>query len=178
MKKNNFYLLTGGPGAGKTTLLNALSKKGYPSVPEAARGIIKTQNAIGGRATHQGDRIAYRDLMLAQSVEDYLNYSTCKTPVFFDRGIPDLYSYTERFCEGENPSVTEAVQQYCYHPQAFIFPPWPDIYCHDEERKQSYEEAVETYHAVIKGYTRCGYTLITVLQGTIEERLLFILDRL
>ena len=28
-RKNNFYVITGGPGVGKTTLIDALKSKGY-----------------------------------------------------------------------------------------------------------------------------------------------------
>lgn len=176
--KKNFYLFTGGPGTGKTSVINQLTQQGYITVREAAREIIQIQHATGGNATHQGDRIRYRNLMLEQSIDDFLNHTALEEPVFFDRGIPDLCSYTKRFCEGENKAVTQAVKHYRYQAQAFIFPPWPDIYCHDEERKQSYEEAVTTYHALIDGYTHSGYTLIHVPQGSIEQRITFILDRL
>lgn len=178
INKPNFYLFTGGPGAGKTTLLNALKANGYTIVPEAARAIIRAQNKLGGHATHNGDRIVYRDLMLQHSIDDFLHQDSHQEPVFFDRGIPDLYSYTQRFCEGDNNAVNDAVKRFRYHRLAFIFPPWAEIYCHDEERKQSFDEAIATYEAVLTGYKTCGYELVTVPPGSIEERVKFILFHL
>ena len=63
----NFYILSGGPGAGKTTTLEALRARGFACVDEAARQILKEQKASGGDATHDGDRVKYRDLTLSRS---------------------------------------------------------------------------------------------------------------
>lgn len=174
-KQNNFFLFTGGPGAGKTSVLDELSRQGLTTIPEVARAIIKHQNAIGGNATHNGDRIAYRDLMLINSIEDYMKNSNLDNLLFFDRGIPDLYSYSNRFCNGVTKAITEAVTKFRYNPQVFLFPPWPEIYCHDTERKQYYDEAVKTYHAVKEGYTICGYHLIEVPKLSVKQRVDFIL---
>jgi len=71
--KNNYILFTGGPGSGKTTVLSELSKQGHLIVREVARDIIKTQLSIGSDATHFGNRVAYLDLMLKQSITDFNN---------------------------------------------------------------------------------------------------------
>lgn len=178
MTKSNFYLFTGPPGAGKTTLLDALAKQNQFVVPEVARAIIKQQQATGGNATHMGDRIAYSHLMLTASIADFLNCDVKDHCVFFDRGIPDLYSYTKRFCGGLSTEVSQAVLQYRYNTKAFIFPVWPEIYCHDTERKQTLEEAIDTYYAVKEGYTACGYTLIEVPKLSVSERVDFILNNI
>lgn len=171
----NYFLFTGGPGAGKTAVIEELDKRGYHVVPEAARNIIRHQRKTGGHATHDGDRVTYVELMLQQSLKDYRDNMLTESPVFFDRGIPDLYSYSKRFCGGVSASVGEAIAHCRYHPLAFVFPPWPEIYCHDEERKQSMDEAIETWHAVRDGYATCGYITVTVPKLPIDVRVAFIL---
>lgn len=171
----NFFLFTGGPGAGKSTVLDELSRQGLSVVPEVARAIIKEQHAIGGNATHNGNRTIYCDLMLMKSIEDYIQNSTLNEIVFFDRGIPDLYSYSNRFCGGVDSAIQDAVNHFRYNPQVFLFPPWPEIYCHDTERKQDYQEAIDTYHAVKEGYNACGYSVIEVPKCSIKARADFIL---
>jgi predicted ATPase len=107
----NFYLFTGGPGAGKTTVLEELKQQGHLVIAEAARDIIKNQQAIGGNATHTGNRIEYCDLMLKKSIADYTKMvPVTERIIFFDRGIPDLYSYSERFCSGVTSEIIEAVK--------------------------------------------------------------------
>lgn len=65
-----------------------------------------------------------------------------------------------------------------YHSTAFILPPWREIYQTDAERDQSYEQAVRVYESVREWYVQCGYTLIDVPRGTIDERCEFVLRSL
>lgn len=55
---------------------------------------------------------------------------------------------------------------------------WPEIYCHDIERKQDFQEVIETYHSVQKAHTACGYQLIEVPKVSVIDRVHFILDAL
>lgn len=134
IQKPNFYLFTGGPGAGKSTVIELLAKKKRFVVPEVARNIIRHQKTIGGSATHDGDRISYTALMLEQSIEDFERLTSVNVPVYFDRGLPDLYAYTTRYCGGVTEPVKQAIAQYRYNPMVFLFPPWSEIYCHDDVR--------------------------------------------
>jgi predicted ATPase len=91
--RSNFHIFTGGPGAGKTSVLEALRARGFACVEESGRKIIREQATIGGNIHHNGDRVAYRDLMLSRAMEDFVRMSAQEGPVFFDRGIPDLAGY-------------------------------------------------------------------------------------
>lgn len=174
-KKLNYFLFSGGPGAGKTTVIEQLTQLGHLTVPEVARDIIRHQHAIGGNATHDGDRISYTHLMLQKSIDDFKQHQLIEDTIFFDRGLPDLYCYNMEFCNGVLPEVQDAIQCYHYNPQVFIFPPWPEIYCQDSERKQNFEEAIKTWHAVMEGYQACGYSPIEVPKLSVAERVEFIL---
>jgi predicted ATPase len=175
----NYYILTGGPGAGKTAVLNELEHQGYLIVAEVARAIIKNQQAIGGNITHNGDRKKYCDLMLKESVADFIKMRAINNKViFFDRGIPDLYSYSKRFCGGVTPAINEFVKRYRYNQKVFLFPPWPEIYCHDTERKQGLNEAIDTYHAIKEAYTACGYEMIEVPKDSIAARVDYIMQKI
>lgn len=176
LNKPNFYIFTGGPGAGKTTVLNELEKLNYNCIPEVARAIIKEQHASGGNALHTGDRISYADLMLKNSMRDFMTASSKKNLHFFDRGIPDLYSYLSQYCGGVTETLQEAIKHYRYNTQVFLFPPWPEIYCHDTERKLSLDEAIQTYHSVKTAYELCGYKTVDVPKSSITERVHFILN--
>lgn len=174
--KPNFYIFTGGPGAGKTTLLNELSKHHYGCIPEVARAIIKEQHAIGGNALHTGDRISYANLMLKQSIDDYISNLSRSDPLFFDRGIPDLHSYLSQYADGIPAAFEHAIKTYRYNPLVFLFPPWPEIYCHDTERKQAFSEAIKTYHSLKRSYKICAYQLVDVPKASVEKRMQFILE--
>jgi len=52
------YILTGAPGSGKTSILQALQRRGYDVVPEAATTVITEEQAAGiGRPWEQPDFI-------------------------------------------------------------------------------------------------------------------------
>ena len=176
MNKLSFFIFTGGPGAGKTTVLSELEKKGHLIVPEAARNIIKAQRLTRGDAHHTGDKEAYCELMLKQSLLDYQSMSSIEKPVFFDRGIPDLYSYAKRFHLSLLTQITVEIHNYRYNPNVFLFPYWPEIYTQDNERKQTPQEALETYEAVKVAYTECGYRLIEIPKISIKDRVNYILQ--
>ncbi|HGK6710616.1 TPA: AAA family ATPase, partial [Legionella pneumophila] len=80
--KPNFFILTGGPGSGKTSVLTVLAQKGFLTVPEVGRKIIKEQQLIGGNVIHTGDRDAFLELMLRYSLDDYQKMQEKQTAVF------------------------------------------------------------------------------------------------
>src|SRR5665811_738884 len=82
--KNNYYIFTGGPGAGKSSVLDELKNRGFTVVAEVGRKVIKEQLAFGGNATHTGDKVAFRDLMLKHSIADYTDHLQTKGTVLFD----------------------------------------------------------------------------------------------
>lgn len=174
---NNYFVLTGGPGAGKTTVLKELARQGYSTVDEVARQIIKEQTRIGGDAHHNGDQAKYRDLTLSRSLLFYDQAAKLKGPVFFDRGIPELRGYGLKEGETTPDYVTRAVELYRYSNDVFLFPPWQDIYTHDEERKHDFAHAVRVHEETRTCYATCGYTCIDVPKISVEKRAAFIVDR-
>src|SRR6195952_3394321 len=178
MIRDNFYIFSGGPGAGKTTTLLALRARGYICVDEVARHILKEQAAIGGDAHHTGNRARYRDLTLQRMLQDYHAVAETHGPVFSDRAIPELSGYGNPPGEGDPPRVARAIAECRYNPSVFMFPPWEEIYCHDELRKHTFAEAVATFEAIKAMYPKNGYQVVEVPRASVEERAEFILKNL
>ncbi|NDW10882.1 AAA family ATPase [Dysgonomonas sp. 520] len=176
MYKENYYIITGGPGVGKTSLINELGSRGYNTVSEVAREIIKHQVETNGKALPWSDRKLYSDLMLKHSIGDYLRLAESPEIFFFDRGIPDTYGYEVLLGFQIEKNLDMAVREYKYNRTVFILPPWEDIYHTDTERKQDYEEAVNTYMVMRSVYTQLGYNLIEVPKLPVEERADFVLQ--
>ena len=57
-----------------------------------------------------------------------------------------------------------------------MLPPWKEIYTSDNERYESFEQAVEIHHYLKKTYLQIGYTISIVPYGSIQERTDYILD--
>lgn len=177
-ERPNFYILTGGPGAGKTTTLAVLRARGFHCVDEAARQILKEQAAIGGDATHDGDQRRYRDLTLDRSILLFEAVDERAAPVFFDRGIAENRDYAVPPGEAPPAHMMQAIRRYRYAPVVFIFPPWREIYRHDEERKHSFAHAEQVFADIAVAYRECGYQLCEVPCLPVEARVDFILRRI
>lgn len=178
MHNNNYYILTGGPGSGKTTTLKELQIRGYPVIQEVARTIIQKQLSISGNALPWLDTTMYSMLMLKESIANYIEYDPVDKPCFFDRGIPDTLAYNELIGLKTDPAVQQTALSYVYNKNVFIFPPWQEIYVTDNERKQTFDVAIDTYQAIKKIYTTNSYNLITVPLLSPEERAEWILEYL
>lgn len=172
--KNNFFIITGGPGSGKSSVLEELKTLGYTTVCEVGRKIIKEQLAIGGNAIHSGDQAAFLDLMFKYSLADFTSLADKNNIVFFDRGIPELLGYSWLISKPISKVMLDAIKQYRYNSNVFLFPPWEDIYKHDEERKQDFQEAVATYQYIKRAYLESGYKLVEVPKISISSRVEFI----
>lgn len=176
--KNSLYVITGGPGAGKTAILDELQRRGHICVPEVARELIREQVRSGGDALPWGDRAQYARLMLDWSVSSYLKHASARLPTFFDRGIPDTLCYA-RLIDLQQASaerIKTACAQCRYNSRVFIAPPWEEIYETDQERKQTFAEAVRTYQTMWDTYQQCRYELLEIPRGTPAERAGFIME--
>lgn len=167
-------VISGGPGAGKTALLDELERRGFGCVAEVARQIIQEQVRDGGDALPWGDRAGYCELMLARSIDSFReNDPTVVT--FFDRGIPDTLCYA-RLVGLPEERIAEACRRYRYARRVFLAPPWREIYAVDEERRQSYDEAVRTCELMARVYEECGYEVVELPRVPVVERADFVLS--
>ena len=112
--------------------------------------------------------------ILEKEVEAYR--SALSAPTFFERGVIDAVAF---LASAGGLSETEAdslVAEYPYQ-AVFIFPPWEEIYCVDEERDHTFAHAEAVYHATSRFYRRCGYEPVEVPRASIEDRGRFILGQ-
>jgi len=177
---NNFHVITGGPGSGKTSLINELNNSGYLTVPEEGRRIIKEQIESAGEGLPWKNKPVFAALMLKSSLEAYqkMLQESAGPLVFFDRGIPDTIGYMELENIPISPETELIIRANPYHINVFLLPPWKDIYETDTERKQSWQEAVNTCEIMKEIYTRYGYNIIDVPFDTVINRKKFILNNL
>ena len=174
---SHLFIVTGGPGAGKSTLIEALRHAGFATAPEAGRAIIRSQQAIGGKALPDADRALYAELMLAMDLRSHQDAAARSGPVFFDRGIPDTLGYLRLIGLPEPAHMRKAAELFRYNTTVFIAPPWPGIYATDTERRQSLDEAERTYDAMRAVYAELGYNLEPLPLASVQERLEFVLAR-
>ena len=119
---DHFFVVTGGPGAGKTSLITELARRGFHTIPESGRAIIREEMAIGGDALPWGNRTAYAERMLQQDLHAYSAAQALPSPVIFDRGIPDIMGYLTLCGLPVPPHVTAAAEKTLYNRRVFLAP--------------------------------------------------------
>ncbi len=167
----DLVVLTGGPGAGKTTLIAELVRRGHRARPESARRILKEQALFGGRATGPTDRVLFAETILAWEVRAWVDEQACEGLVFFDRAAPEAAAML-----GLPPPdhFARAAARFRFARRVFIAPPWREIYVQDEERKQTWDEALATDAACRAAYAYFGYDLVELPLTDVSARADFV----
>jgi len=171
-----FFVITGGPGSGKSTLIDELEARGYARSLEAGRGVIQDQVAIGGDALPWERPSLFAELMLCWEMRSYQIAQRSSGPVFFDRGVPDIFGYLRLMNLAVPAHVRKAAEVFRYSRKVFISPPWPEIFAQDRERKQDFDEAVRTYEVMVLTYRDLGYELIELPRVPVEGRVEFVIN--
>lgn len=182
MEKESQYfegiLITGGPGSGKTTLLNQLAANGFLVHEEVARRVIKEQMALQSKAVPWDDILAFSELAKNTMLEEYPKVNERQGIHFFDRGIPDLIGYMHLAKITIPRSLYKALEQVDYSSKAFILPPWEKIYAVDNERKETFEEAVRVYESLRSTYLELGFSLQEIPLGKVEDRMKSVVEKI
>jgi predicted ATPase len=97
--------------------------------------------------------------------------------VFIDRGIPDVIAYMDYIGDSYPDHFEQACREHQYS-KIFILPPWEEIYVSDAERYENFEQAKLIQNHLESTYQNYGYQLIEVPKGTVDQRILFILEQI
>ena len=171
-------VITGGPGTGKSSIINELIHRGYTCVEEISRQVTLDAKKEGIDQLFLTNPLVFSELLLKGREQQYIEANKLDVnTVFLDRGVPDVLaymdfigdSYPQRFIDACNDSVYDFV---------FILKPWQDIYTIDNERYESFEQAIEIHEHLLKTYQSHNYQLLDVPFDTVEKRVNHILKML
>lgn len=158
-------------------VINFLAKKGYACYPEISRAITAAAQKSGIEQLFLTEPLLFSEKLLEGRTQQFTAAKNQSAEVaFIDRGIPDITAYLDYHGDDYPRKFTEANQKYRYD-TVFIFEPWREIYNSDQERYESYEQALEIQGFLRESYKQLGYELIVMPRGSVEERAEFILKQ-
>lgn len=160
-------VITGGPCTGKTSLINTLPLCSFTIYNEVAREVIKQQLALGSNKVPWDNVTEFSKLVLADQISDFKNASNGVS--VFDRGIPDILAYITHGNQAIFPDLETALQNHIYD-KVFILTPAEEIYETDEERRESFENAVLIHKQLVAAYQSLGYTPIEIPLLPLDKR--------
>ncbi len=167
--KKELVVITGGPGTGKTTIIDALIEQGYACFPEISRQVTLEAKKQGIEQLFLEKPLLFSELLLEGRRKAEI--------VFMDRGIPDILAYMHYIGDSYPAFFDHACREHQYA-KIFVLPPWEEIYESDEARYENFEQAKLIFDHLIETYEKYGYQLIEVPQGTVEQRIQYILGQL
>ncbi len=169
-------VISGCSGGGKSTLLEELSRRGYATVEEPGRRIVKEELAGQGAALPWLDPVAFARRAIVMALEDQKLAETQAGWTFFDRGLIDAAAALQA-ATGE-AALETLRDRHRYHQTVFLTPPWPEIYVNDPERRHSFEEAVAEYERLTSAYPEIGYEVFILPKTDVVIRADFLLSHL
>jgi len=169
-------VISGCSGGGKSSLLGELQRRGYATVVEPGRRIIAEQTRQGGNALPWSDMAAFLREALHVAEIDLKTIAWNAGPIFFDRGLIDAAAALQRLFDV--PLSQSLGESRPYGRLVFLAPPWPEIYCADEDRRHEFYEAEAEYHHLDRTYRALGYQVRLLPKASVADRADFVLEAL
>lgn len=176
--QKEIIVIIGGPGTGKTSIIEKLIANGHCCYPEISRQVTLEAQKQGIEQLFLKNPLLFSELLLEGRKKQF--ESACNEPhevVFLDRGIPDVLAYMH-YIGDSYPSFFDTACREHKYTRIFILPPWEEIYVSDRERYENFEQAKLIYNHLTETYQNYGYELIEVPKDSVDNRILFILDKI
>lgn len=177
MRRNldRLIIISGCSGGGKSTLLEELARRGYATIEEPGRRIVREEKNGLGSALPWVDMEAFARRAVAMSLEDR-DQAPETDWVFFDRGLIDAASALHAVCA--DGLLHKLKNNHRYNRRVFLTPPWPEIYVSDGERQHDFAAAVAEYDRLIHDYRVLNYETTLLPKVSVIERADLVLDML
>jgi predicted ATPase len=176
MPSNRFVVISGCSSGGKSALLTEFGQRGFATVEEPGRRVVKEEMLGDGRALPWADGMAFVKRIIALAFADLASADAESGWVFFDRGLIDALSALQHLTG--QPALAAISQKHRFHRCVFLAPPWPEIYVTDTERRHSFDAAIAEYRRLLDLYPSLGYEVAILPKASVSERADFVLSRL
>ena len=172
-------VVTGGPGTGKTSLIDRLEERSYACMPEISRAVTQQAQEEGIDQLFLHDPLLFSRMLLEGRLEQF-NKPTEPSDgehLFYDRGLPDVTAYL-RYLKTPYPAEFDQTCKDHRYDVVFLLPPWEAIYQQDNERYESFDQALKIFDHLLETYLDYGYHVQQVPPASLDKRIDFILNHL
>lgn len=171
-------VITGGPGTGKTAIIEQLKSEGFKCFEEISRQVTLDAQKQGIDQLFLVKPLLFSEMLLEGRIRQFLEAQKMQTPmVFLDRGIPDILAYMNYLKTSYPEKFVAACKTHRYD-RVFILSPWQDIFESDNERYESFEQALIIHDHLVASYQGFGYNVIDIPFGDIKDRSKYIINSL
>ncbi|MEM9975619.1 MAG: AAA family ATPase [Pseudomonadota bacterium] len=160
--------LSGCSGGGKSTLLAELARRGWATVAEPGRRVVRAALADGQGATPWGDMPGFIARVLDLARADY--EEAVAGPVVFDRSILDALVWHHRTRTPLAPAHAGLAETHRYAAMVWLTPPWRALFSQDAERRHGWAEAVAEFEALQHYLPQMGYAARPIPQLPLKDR--------
>ncbi|TVZ28548.1 putative ATPase [Gillisia sp. Hel_I_86] len=176
--QNKKIVITGGPGTGKSSIINYLESQGHFCLHEISRQITLEAQQQGIKQLFLEKPLLFSEKLLQARINQHQEaVQLPRGQIFLDRGIPDVVAYMDYLGTPYPAKFTLACKNHKYD-KIFLLPPWEEIYTSDNERYESFEQALIIHEHLKNSYITYGYNPIEVPKGTVLKRSSFIINSL
>ncbi|NOE34741.1 MULTISPECIES: AAA family ATPase [unclassified Ruegeria] len=161
-------VLSGCSGGGKSTLLQEMARRGYATVIESGRRVVIAEQQVGGTALPWSNTEAFCRKVIETAFNDMTQAPDGL--VLFDRSALDALIWFERTDTDLDKALKDRIVRLDYDRQIFLFPPWPEIYVKDSQRKHDLFDALAEYEGLCDRLPKLGFKTTLVPKRPVEER--------
>ncbi len=171
-------VISGCSSGGKSTLLAELSRRGFHTIEEPGRNIVREALANGSDALPWVNPQAFVGKAVQHAKASLDSAQTIDAPVFLDRSAIDAVAHLERLALPVSPELRALADKCIYSSPVFFALPWSELYVQDDERPLPFAEAVEESDWLRLAYPERGYALIDLPKVSVTARADFMLSAL
>ncbi len=161
-------VLSGCSGGGKSTLLDEMSRRGYATVSEPGRRVIEQARDSTEDAVPWKNPRTFCLRVIETAVSDF--YRTNDDLVIFDRSALDALIWFDRTAEALSATTRQMILNLGYDQKVYLFPPWPEIFTQDDDRRHGIGEALAEYQALCDRLPHYGYRTVIVPKTAVDAR--------
>lgn len=169
------YILTGTPGSGKTSIINALEKKGYFVVEEAATDVIACEQKLGNREPWKNPDFIDKIIILQKQRQ----LQASADVQFYDRSPICTYALAVYLRFETSFTLLQEIERVrgLYESQVFFIENLG--FCEpNTARTISFEEALKFEKVHLDAYRKFGFECIHIKPASVAARLEVILRTL